>query len=482
MAKQQDRRYNVPPYDPLSQKDVETILDSALRLMRETGVKFDPEPRGMELFSQAGCEISSEGVVKFPPKLVESSLESVGKRFTLWDRTGTICIECSTETTHFLAGITCPNVLDLESGEQRPSTAADLAMISRVTDALPNLDGVCLPCKIVEKSNVYGEMEEFATMIASTSKPIAYLSENELSLRVATEMGAEIRGGLNQLREKPYFSFAVTPLPLYYSQWHVEQIFTAIENGIPLCTGTGAIGGASTPITIAGNLVHCYATDFAGIVLTQLIEKGSFCSGASIAAFMDPATAMIGGLPESALAEMAKCQIARHLGLPHVGGRAGGGGGKTFDQHSASTAFGTMMETAYSRPAFCSFVGSVDTVMSFSMHQLVYCNELIGMLRRIWEGIHIDDDTLALDVTDAVGPGGNYLAEMHTVKHCRTEMWDTRYFRSEWGGAAAKDLVDKVDEHLHEILDAHEPEPLSPSVRERLSEILKKYGAEWPEI
>ena len=56
-----------------------------------------------------------------------------------------------------------------------------------------------------------------------------------------------------------------------------------------------------------------------------------------------------------------------------------------------------------------------------SLDNLVICNDVIGMARRLVRGITGNDDTLALDVIDKVGPGGHFLAEDHTYKYFRTK-------------------------------------------------------------
>ena len=130
-----------------------------------------------------------------------------------------------------------------------------------MADALPNISGVTLPCKIVERSNLQGEIEEFSVLCRNTTKPLEYLCENEVSLEAAIEMARAIRGGADALEEKPYFIHGVTPLPLRFPREHINQIFRVVESGVPLGMGTVTIGGATTPITIAGSLVHAFAGD-----------------------------------------------------------------------------------------------------------------------------------------------------------------------------------------------------------------------------
>jgi trimethylamine:corrinoid methyltransferase-like protein len=234
---------------------------------------------------------------------------------------------------------------------------------------------------------------------------------------------------------------------------------------------------------VGGNLVHCLATDFACVVLTQLLEKGSFVTCGSVPAFIDPATAEMGGLPEMLLAEMAKSQVLRTLGMPPCGGTAGAcAGRRDFDRYNACTATITMIQTAYSQPGYCWCLGTIDSLMTFSLEALLYCNELAGWLRRMWKGIRVDDETLAIDVTRAVGPGGDYLAEEHTAMHCRSELWNPKYFRlslEKSEGAATPDkraMMSIVEEDLRRILASHRPEPLPDALREQINSILGKYS------
>ena len=46
-----------PVYEVLSEAQVQKIVDAIFQLLRETGVAFDPDPRVLDLFSDAGCDI-----------------------------------------------------------------------------------------------------------------------------------------------------------------------------------------------------------------------------------------------------------------------------------------------------------------------------------------------------------------------------------------------------------------------------------------
>jgi trimethylamine--corrinoid protein Co-methyltransferase len=103
------------------------------------------------------------------------------------------------------------------------------------------------------------------------------------------------------------------------------------------------------------------------------------------------------------------------------------------------------------------------------------------MVRRLWRGIRVDDETLGLDLTRAVGPAGDYLAERHTAKHCRSELWKSKYFQTitpeAWEEDGSKDLVDKIDQDLRRILETHKPEPLNDPTQKQVDAILERFGA-----
>ncbi len=466
---------SVKPQNPLTEAQLKKIIDSIFELMREVGVKFDPNPHVMDLFSDAGCQITKEGSVKFPTDLVQNCIDSAGRSVMLWNRPGTACVEFSPRNKVFMAMVSCLNMIDLNTGERRPSTAEDYIMISRVADALPEIDGVGGSCKINENEGF-----RFVLRAANTSKPQLASFEDVRTLQAAIDIAIALRGSAVALREKPYFIESISQRPMHYEKRHGDQIVTAAENGIPLAIGTAGIGGATTPMTIAGNVVHCFASDLAGLVLSQLVSKGSFCMIGSVIIFMDPQTGNVGVLNESTLAELVKCQIGRYWDVPLFNANSGLNMGLEFNQEAVLGLAVSMTAGIFSQATCNYLLGSIEGTITFSMHALLLCHELMGTARRIWKGVTVDDDTLAMEVTREVGPGGNFLDEMHTAVHCRKELSPIKYFISKiydgWVRDGRKDLKDVIGEDIQKILTTHVPQPLSPGLRKEFNEILVKFG------
>ena len=459
-----------PAYDLLPKSDVELLIDAALQLLRDTGCAFEPGTEAIDLFKAAGCDVSADGVVRFDPAVVRAALATMAKSVRLWDRDGRDPIDLDTSHTWFMPGMTCIKIFDLASGERRESTGDDLATIARVADALPNIDGMCVACKDVPRSDRPGEINEFAILIDNTTKPLEYLCEHPESFEAAIGMAAAVRGSREALQQKPYFLQIVTPLPLSYWRTHSDQIIAGARAGVPMSVGTLPIGGASTPITLAGCMANSLATDFAAMVLGQLARRGSFVVGSSDVCFMEPSTGGIGNFPQASLADMAAHQVRRHLGIPSFTGFAGPSIARRFNQDAVWEISAAMMQAFYSRPATLDYLGSLDEGMTFSLQALCFCDELAGLLRTLWQGVRIDADTLALGLAGEVGPRGNYLAQTHTAAHCRDQIWPARYLGPHvplsTGDKPDLDLLERIDKHLAGIVAEHRPAELAPAIRE----------------
>ena len=138
-----------------------------------------------------------------------------------------------------------------------------------------------------------------------------------------------------------------------------------------------------------------------------------------------------------------------------------------------------MMQTFYSRPATVDYCGSLDEGITFSMHCLVLCNELAGMLRKMWEGIRVNETMIATELTLQEGPRGNYLAQPHTAGHCRTEVWDAKYLGANLpvtsSGKPDNDLITRIGLDLEHILATHRPAPICPDILQKIRLVQQEF-------
>ena len=120
-------------------------------------------------------------------------------------------------------------------------------------------------------------------------------------------------------------------------------------------------------------------------------------------------------------------------------------------------------------------VGYLDMAMVSSPAQLMLGNEAIGMTKRFLQGIEVTADTLARHVIEAVGPGGHFLQQRHTLDHFRSELWRsdllTRQPYEIWEKSGSRDMAQRIQDKLIDILDSHAIPALPGNVRTAIEKI-----------
>ncbi len=120
-------------------------------------------------------------------------------------------------------------------------------------------------------------------------------------------------------------------------------------------------------------------------------------------------------------------------------------------------------------------LGMLESGITFDYGQLVLDCEFARMVKFTVGGFDVNDYTLALDVTKAVGPGGDYLMEDHTYdgmrNQSRPEFLDRR-MRDEWEADGALSAYDRAVEKVCWILENHRPDPLPEDVLAKLRSIV----------
>lgn len=122
--------------------------------------------------------------------------------------------------------------------------------------------------------------------------------------------------------------------------------------------------------------------------------------------------------------------------------------------------------------------GMLDSGLIFSYAQLVIDNDIFKMIRKVMQGIRVDDENLAVDIIKSVGPRGDFLMQDHTMKYMRTlpsapELIE-RNNRENWLLAGGKGLAERAAERAAEILENHKPMLLSDSDKARLRDIVEE--------
>jgi trimethylamine--corrinoid protein Co-methyltransferase len=311
-----------------------------------------------------------------------------------------------------------------------------------------------------------------------TQKPILYSAPGAYLAGKYLEMGAIVAGSLKELQRRPFMALytePASPLMITKSQ---ENLIEFAKANIPIAVGPMPLSGGTAPGTVIGSCVVGTSETLATITLIQLVNPHAPVIYGGWGLTMDPRSGICAyGSPEFAMgANAIMAQMARFYNLPSYG-FGGCADGKLPGPQSGAEVMMNALVAGQSGVNLIHDCGYLAGGMVGSTEQAVIANEIVGMAKRIIQGVRVDDDHLAVDVIREVGPGGNFVTHKHTREHVHefllSELFDRNSFGT-WQSGGAKDTRTVAKEKVEEILKQHKPEPLGPEIREKLSEVVKE--------
>jgi len=447
-------------YKPLSEKDIEKINDTSLRVFSEVGVQINLE-EARELFRKAGAQVDeSNNTVRLPRDLVMDLIRETPSIVCLCGRDagGTFDCEIGGRNVYMGTGGTALNVQDPGSNESRRSRLKDIVNMARVVDALENIHFYMLnvyPHDIDEKDV---DVNRFGAALNRTRKHIMGGVYTVEGIRNVIKMATEIAGSEEKLRERPFISMVTCVISPFVIDKHYGRLtMEAARHGIPVVVPSEPLCGATAPITLAGNLVIQIVDSLAGVMLAQLTNPGTPTIFGSVASITDlREMKYLAGSVEMGLLNAATAQMAQFYELPYYA-TAGMSDSKINDAQAGYESAVTSTIVALSGANYIhDAAGFIEFCMTASYDKLVIDNEIIGMVMRAVQGIQIDEQTLAFDEIKKVGPGGHFVSSRHTRKHMRTEQFmpelSDRDNRETWNENGARDTRERAAEKVKDIL------------------------------
>jgi trimethylamine--corrinoid protein Co-methyltransferase len=99
-------------------------------------------------------------------------------------------------------------------------------------------------------------------------------------------------------------------------------------------------------------------------------------------------------------------------------------------------------------------------------------------------GIEVSDRTLAMEVIAAVGPGGEFLSQRHTLENVQKEHYIPKLISRDkwevWAKSGSKDLREVARQEAKRILQEHQPEPLDHDTTIEIEKIAMEIAQKSP--
>lgn len=460
-------------FEVLSPQEVQRIHATSMDILASVGVRVD-HGYARRLFGEAGALVNeTTHAVRIPESLVLRATEQAPSQFTLYGRDPDFALPIGGEAVQF-AGLGTPTqIIDLQNGQRRPCTFADVVAHIQLIDACEYVHNTQMDVWPDDIPMTTIHTEAIGAWAGHSRKPFGMGCYGYLPTLDMMRMMALVCGGKEALRQQPrFFAICSVGSPLQMLQMQVEGLLICADYGQPLAMSPEAIAGATAPATLAGLLAQQNAEILAHVTLAQLFRPGApvLYGSVSTIANMRLGTVALGAV-ETGLITAGAAQMARHYGLPcrSVGGATES---KVEDLQAGLERANTLLQAVLAGVNFITCAGTLDGTMLESHALLMLDDELCGAALRVARGIQVDDDTLALDTIREVGFAGNYLSHGHTLRHFRSEHFIPRLLPREpydtWVEGGRRTTLDHARERAIHALAAHQPRQIQPALGREL--------------
>jgi trimethylamine--corrinoid protein Co-methyltransferase len=474
MTESQEHPLDQLPYTRMGKETCQLIHQASLEILERTGIEVHDQ-KARDILARGGGRVEKTRVY-LPPELVEWALTAAPREMILYDRDGDPAIQASAGRAYYGNGSDCLYVLDHRTGKRRKAVLKDVEEAIQLLDCLDQIDFVMsafLPSDV--HPSIY-DRYQMEVMLNLTTKPIVFVTPDFEGCQIAVEMCQSVAGGEEAFRSKPFATCYINVTSgMVANQEALQKCIYLAQKGLPLLYIPLNAGGVNSPSTTAGCMASMNAGTLLGIVLSQLVREGT-----------PVAVPGWNGGPYNLKTMVANYVLADEQGvaasmgkfydLP-VFGLGGSTDSKILDLQTAAETAISLFTAHLNGANIVHDCGFMDAGMQGSLQLMVLANDLIGFIRAATEPVIVNQETLALDLIQELGPEGNYLASEHTYQHFRdpyySSLADKRQY-DEWLDQGGSSLEERAADQIETLLESYQEHPLPAETRQRLQEILAR--------
>jgi len=452
-------------YRPLRADLVGRIHQTSLRVLEEIGLAVDSDRVCERMKEMGGWVDSQTGRLRISSERLEETVRNSPSRVDLYGRNGQH-LRLEDDRTYLGTGGAATQVLDLETGDVRPSETRDIARFATLSEELSGIGFFVRPCSARDAPDDFTAANEFYASLAHTTKHVMGGVYDTEGVDHVARIGKIIAGSDEEFRSHPCLS-VITNLvrsPLTFDPDGARIVERAVESGIPVTLSCAPMAGSTSPLTLSGTLAQLHAEELAGIFYTQAIEPGApvIYGGIPSIAEMHRLRYM-GGAVEFGMMNSAISQLSHYIDVPNYNS-AGITEAKRPDIQAVYEKCFSILQCALSGSnCIHHAAGMLESLLTVSAEQMVIDHELINMALRALHGIDVDEEHLAFEAIEQAVEEGGYVTLDHTVRHMREEYVEPlladRRNREQWRKAGMKEVSEKAREKAQTILSDAEETP-----------------------
>jgi trimethylamine--corrinoid protein Co-methyltransferase len=468
-------------YQPLTEESIAKINQTVMRVIEEVGFEVNSE-KALQLFEKAGARVDREELrVRLPQAKARELIGMAPPEVRLCGQEEKHDVLLGGNRVYTGTGGTALYIYEPASKQNRPATLEDLKLIARLVNRLDNIHLFMLPTYPNELPIEQVDINRFFAGLDNTTKHIMGGVYTLGGIKQVLRMAEIAAGSAEKLVERPLISMIGCSIsPLKMDANYGDLVIEIAQRDIPLVCPAEPLCGATSPVTLAGNLVIQTADSLMGVMLAQIVKPGTPVIFGSVATNTDLRTLnYLAGSVEMGLLNAAGAQMAQFYHLPFY---ATGGmtDSKVLD---AQSGYESAISNLLCALAGANFIHDAAGMMEFALtacyEKFVIDNEILGMVMRAVNGIKVNDDTLAFDLIKEVGPGGNFVAAKHTRRFMRREHYQPslsdRNSREEWEAKGGKAIWQKAGGKARRLIAEpkyHLPAPVREQILSEITGII----------
>lgn len=462
-----------------NEDQLELMREKTFELLEKHEFKID-HPEMIKLLSNAGCIVDAERrMVRFPREFIKEQIAKAPKEFTISGRGGKFPLEFPHPKNLFYTR-TCTggqSWLEPDTGKFRRATVEDLKYWGRLTDRLEHID---FYASIVpdDVPPITADIHTIYTALNNVEKMIWVQPYTCQTVEYLVKLGIAAAGGEENARKYPQLNFITCSLsPFTMKDMDVEIILQCAKNGIPMqpCSlpATGTTGPATTP----GIVLMSAAETLVMLALAQVVNPGVPIINTSLQFSADMQTGRSLQSTSHALRQAALFTqfMEKGFGIPaHTYGS--GSDSATMDEQCMTERALQTMLIASGGASVLGAAGQLEVACAISPVQLVIDNETFRLTKSVLEDMSFDEDALAVDVMMDVEPGGQFLTNAHTLKHCRDHLLPINFCpddRHTWAAKNKGTLLERATENMKELMKDAGPVERPDDVQKEMEAIVK---------
>jgi trimethylamine--corrinoid protein Co-methyltransferase len=454
----------------LEEAHFELVLEEALRLLSEVGVRIAGEPMRERLFDAGFVVDEATGRILFPADAVRAAVATVPSSFMLYDRDGQPDAEFGVGISHFAPGSSGLNIIDHRTGRHREAATPDFIDYVKVGHQLRHVRTLATAFSSHEIEPLVSDAWRLYLLLRYSTKPVitGAFSEHGVA-RLAQLMGLYRRDAAD-LAGRPLAICTVTAAGQFsYNEDSTQNLIDYVEAGIPVEVVPITLMALNAPVSLLGALAFHTAEVLAGVTMVQLVKPGApTLFGGSAAAFhMQNTTSPMTAIEALRLTN-ASSLMGAYLGMP-TQAYTGFGEGKVLDaQAGAETAMGALLAVESGLDSV-SGVGMLDYLLTFSIPKLVVDDAIVGQVLHFGRDVQVLDDIPTTEIVREMLEEGHALMAEHTMAHWPAELhlpgpvWDRDAYDA-WSAKGELDIVSRATAEVDRLLESYEMPEADPAL------------------